>query len=216
MKLFLGLLAVLFLAVAPASARTIELQVVAMSYDQGVVQWLGASARNQRVLELGPRVFDGVARGRYSVPTRDIPLKVFFWMKPGFEQVPAVHQAVADMLMEKVSSYRYRGSRLDIVSTNYYAQWQRSFDSLPYAMDGIDAVPDMALVGTLDGAAVGWKISSDFLKYVRLIMVCPDADTVWPHRTGGHREGMIITEQEIARWLSGGFKTPTVGIVDSR
>lgn len=210
------MVAILASVALPAAAKDVTLQVVAMSYDQGIVNWLSGSARNQRVLELGPKVFDGVARGKYQAPSRNIPLTFFIWMKPGFENVPAVHEAVDGMTVEKINHYAYRGSRLDFESTKYQAQFRRDYSSLPYAMSGINASPDFAVVTSLDDYAVGLELKDGFLRQVEMIMICPSANTVWPRRTGGQREGLIITHEEIARWLSRGFQTPTAGIVDSK
>lgn len=195
------------------SRNCVSLQVVAMAYNASFASKTIKRSRNDRVFKTGQEMFDGLASRKFKKPKRDIPVFVMFWMKSGFERKQAVHDNVNGMREFRLD--RINMSNIQSGISKRSAQFHRQFDSMPTISNSLNSRPKLAVTTILSDYGVGWGLSYDFLRQVEAIMICPRADTVWPRRQNGAREGLIITRQEIEGWIRRGESYAIAGIIDS-
>lgn len=189
----------------------VNLEVVAMARNERFYQTIESSSRAQRVFETGPRIYEGIKAGRFKRVSRPITVTAMFWMKSGFESVQAVHDNVAQM---EEFQFTAVGNNLDCSLRT--ATFVRNFDQLP-TLVGVSGKsrPSLAMQATIRAYGIGWSLSYEFLTQVRTIMLCPDRNTLWPRRTGGEDEGLIITQEEINGWMKRRETFALAGMMDS-
>jgi hypothetical protein len=192
----------------------VNLQIAAMARNDTFYRTVEGNARVQRVLETGPRIYDGLVAGHFQPIRRPIEVTVMLWMRPGYDRASAVHDG-ANGLEE--FSFTNVGARLDCNLRRVgHEAFVRNLRRLPALtnVSGLDT-PHFAFRGTIRSYGIGWSLSYDFLREVQYIMICPDAATLWPRRTDGRDEGLIITPEEIGRWIRSQHTYALTGIIDS-